>query len=134
MLMVSFFYIKPLNALLLGERYIESIGYRAGRVRGGILLVTGLLVAVSTAFCGPIGFVGLIVPHFCRLLYRTSNHAILIPATAVYGGVVCLFCMLLGVIPSAKFGVLPINIITPIIGVPVVVYLLINRKRLPYFS
>lgn len=128
------FYIKPLNALLLGERYLESVGYSVRNIRGGLLIVTGCLVAIPTAFCGPIGFIGLIVPHLCRLLFKTSNHQQLLPACVVYGALVSLICALLGVIPSASFGVLPINVITPVIGVPVILYLLVNRKRLPYFS
>lgn len=129
-----FLYIKPLNAILLGERYLESVGYSAKRTRSIILLLTGIMVAVSTAFCGPIGFIGLIVPHLCRLLYRTSNHRKLLPASILFGAVVSLFCAFLGVLPSSSFGVLPINVITPIIGVPVILALLVNRKKLPYFS
>lgn len=130
----SLFFVKPLNALLMGERYAESVGFNLKRIRGGILTATGLLVAIPTAFCGPIGFIGLIVPHLCRLLLKTSNILILMPATIVFGALVSLLCAIIGVLPAGKFGVLPINVITPIIGVPVILYLLIYRKRIPYFS
>lgn len=125
---------KPLNALLMGENYTRSIGFDIRRLRGQILIVTGVLVAVPTAFCGPIGFIGLIVPHLCRLLFKSSNHIVLIPGCMIFGGVVSMFCAFLGVVPSAQYGVLPVNIITPIIGVPVILYLLINRNKLPYFA
>lgn len=127
-------YLKPLNAMLLGQRYLESVGYSSKKSRTGILIITGCLVAIPTAFCGPIGFIGLIVPHFCRLLFKSSNHLILFPASIVYGALVSLGCAFIGVLPSSTFGVLPINVITPIIGVPVILYLLVNRYRLPYFS
>lgn len=125
--------IKPLNALLLGEKYVESIGYSMNRVRGTVLLTTGILVAIPTAFCGPIGFIGLIVPHICRLIFRTSNHLVLVPACILFGSVIALLCALLGVLPAENFGVLPVNIITPLIGVPVILFLLTNRKRNLYF-
>lgn len=133
-LLPSFLFVKPLNAMLPGERYLESVGYSPRKVRGGILFFTGVMTAVPTAFCGPIGFIGLIVPHLCRLLFRSSNHVVLMPGCVVFGAVVSLACALAGVIPSATFGVLPINVITPVIGVPVILYLLVNRSRLPYFS
>lgn len=132
--MPAMFYVKPLNALLLGERHLESVGYSARKIRGGILIMTGLMVAIPTAFCGPIGFLGLIVPHMCRLLFGSSNHAVLLPASLVYGATVSLACALIGVLPSAEYGVLPINVITPVIGVPVILYLLVRRDRIPYFS
>lgn len=133
-LIPSVFFIKPLNAMLMGERYIESIGYSIRKLRGQLLIVTGVLVAIPTAFCGPIGFIGLIVPHLCRLLFSSSNHIILIPASILYGAVTGLLCAFLSVLPSSVYGVLPINVITPIIGVPVILYLLIKRNKLPYFS
>lgn len=133
-LIICFLYVKPLNAMLLGERYMESVGYRMGRVRGGILLLTGLLVAVATAFCGPIGFIGLIVPHLCRMLFRTSNHLLLMPASIIFGAMLSSLCALLSILPAERFGVLPVNVITPLLGVPVIFFLLTNRKRLPYLT
>lgn len=128
-----FLLIKPLNALLFGERYAESVGYSMPRLRGMILLAAGLLVAIPTAFCGPIGFIGLIVPHLARMLFKTSNHLVLLPACVLTGAVIALLCALMGVLPSSQFGVLPINIITPIIGVPVILFLLTNKTRKLYF-
>lgn len=133
-LLPTFLFIKPLNSLLIGERHLESVGYSSKSIRGQLLLLTGVLVAIPTAFCGPIGFLGLIVPHLCRLLFRSSNHLVLLPAAIIYGAALSMFCALLGVLPSSTFGVLPINIITPIIGVPVILYLLIRRDKIPYFS
>lgn len=133
-LLPTAFFIKPLNALLMGERYVESVGYSMNRIRGGVLLTAGLLVGIPTAFCGPIGFIGLIVPHLCRLLLKSSNHLLLLPASIIAGGLVGLLCAFIGVLPSASFGILPVNVITPLIGVPVILYLLVNRRKLPYFS
>lgn len=133
-LIPSILYIKPLNALLLGERYLESVGYQIKKTRGGILILTGMMVAIPTAFCGPIGFIGLIVPHLCRLLYKTSNHLLLLPACALWGAVVTLLCALICQCMASSHGVLPINILTPFIGVPVILYLLLNRSKLPYLS
>lgn len=130
----TFFFIKPLNAMLLGERYFESVGFNLKKTRGAILVFTGILVALPTAFCGPIGFIGLIVPHLCRLLFRSSNHLILLPASIVFGAFLMLLCAFLCVLPSSYYGLLPINVITPFIGVPVILYLLLNRNKLPYFS
>lgn len=127
-------FVKPLNAMLMGERYMESVGYSVKRIRGLMLLYTGVLVAVPTAFCGPIGFIGLVVPHLCRLIFHSSNHLLLLPAVLIYGAGVSLLCAFIGVLPAGFFGVLPINVITPIIGVPVILYLLLNRKRIVYFQ
>lgn len=125
---------KPLNAMLLGERYMESVGYDIKRIRGWILILTGVLVAVPTAFCGPIGFIGLIVPHLCRLLLKSSNHLVLLPASILCGATVTMGCALLGNLQAGNLGVLPINVITPLIGVPVILYLLLRRHKLFYFS
>lgn len=129
----SFVFIKPLNAMLMGERFVESIGFSNKRLRGEILLLTGILVAIPTAFCGPIGFIGLIVPHLCRLLFSSSNHIVILPACIVFGALTSLICAIISVIPAQQYGVLPVNVVTPFIGVPVILYLLINRKRIPYF-
>ena len=132
-MLLSFLYIKPLNAMLLGERYAGSLGVDTRRVRHALLGVSGVLAAVVTAFCGPIGFVGLIVPHIARMLLRTSNHSILLPATAVCGAATALLCAYLSVVFGGN-GIIPINAITPIIGVPVILYVIINRKKLHYFD
>ncbi len=130
---LSFLMVKPLNALLLGARYAENLGVNIKATRNKLLVLSGILTAVVTAFCGPIGFLGLIVPHIARLALRSSNHVVLLPATALAGAVVALLCTLISVIPSS-FGVIPINAITPVIGVPIIIYIILNRKRILYFN
>ncbi len=124
---------KPLNALLLGERYAASMGYSLTALRASLIIISGLLTAFVTAFCGPIGFIGLIVPHIARILTGTSNHLILIPATLLSGTSLMLICALFTVIPSSS-GILPINVITPIVGVPVILYVILQRNKLNYFN
>jgi len=133
LLVVSTMFIKPLDALLLSERYAENMGYNMRMLRSMLLIVSGLLTASVTAFCGPIGFIGLIVPHLARMLFDTSRHYIIIPATMLCGCCVSLFCSLMSVLPE-NLGILPINAITPIIGVPVILYIMLFRKRLRYFN
>ena len=130
---LSMLFIKPLNALLLGDRYAASLGVDVRRTRHLLLAATGVLTAAVTAFCGPIGFLGLIVPHIARMGCRTSNHAILLPVTALCGSAVALLCAWLSVGLGGS-GVIPINAITPVVGVPVVMYVIINRKKLHYFD
>jgi iron complex transport system permease protein len=132
-LLLSMMLVKPLNALLLGARYAENLGVNIRGTRNRLLVLSGILTAVVTAFCGPIGFIGLIVPHIARLSLRSSNHIVLLPATALAGAVVALLCTLISVVPSAS-GIIPINAITPIIGVPIIIYIIVNRKRIPYFN
>ncbi len=124
---------KPLNAMLLGDRYLRTMGYRVNTIRTLIMTIAGVLTAVVTAYCGPIGFIGLIVPHVARMIYDTSNHFILIPATILTGAVVSLLCAWISVLPITS-GVLPINAVTPIAGVPVILYIILNTKRLKYFN
>ena len=119
--------IKPLNALLLGDRYAENLGVNILRVRNWLLIVTGLLTAVTTAFCGPVAFIGLAVPHIARLLLTTDNHRVLLPATILCGAVVALICNLICFLPGES-GVIPLNAVTPLIGAPVIIYV-IARKR-----
>ena len=119
--------IKPLNALLLGDRYAENLGVNILRVRNWLLIVTGLLTAVTTAFCGPVAFIGLAVPHIARLLLTTDNHRVLLPATILCGAVVALICNLICFLPGEN-GVIPLNAVTPLIGAPVIIYV-IARKR-----
>ena len=119
--------IKPLNALLLGDRYAENLGVNILRVRNWLLIVTGLLTAVTTAFCGPVAFIGLAVPHIVRLLLTTDNHRQLLPATILCGAVVALVCNLICFLPGES-GVIPLNAVTPLIGAPVIIYV-IARKR-----
>jgi len=119
--------IKPLNALMLGERYAENLGVNVVRVRNWLLIVTGLLTAVVTAFCGPISFIGLAVPHVARLLLTTDNHRTLLPATILMGAVTALVCNLLCVIPG-EGGVIPLNAVTPLLGAPVIIYVIMKHK------
>lgn len=120
--------VKPLNALLLGERYAENIGVNIRRTRSLLLLSTGLLVAVTTAYCGPINFIGLAVPHMARLLLGTGNHRSLLPTTMLCGAAIALLCNLISTLPGDQ-GLLPLNAITPIIGAPVIIYVIISRRK-----
>ena len=119
--------IKPLNALMLGDRYAENLGVNIMRVRNWLLIVTGVLTAITTAFCGPVAFIGLAVPHIARLLLTTDNHRQLLPATLLCGSVVALVCNLICYLPGES-GVIPLNAVTPLIGAPVIIYV-IARKR-----
>lgn len=130
---LSMLLVKPLDALLLGARYAESLGIGIAPLRMKLLVASGVLTALVTAFCGPIGFIGLVVPHIVRIALGTSGHSVLLPSTALGGAATGLLCALLSVLPGES-GVIPVNAITPIIGVPVVVYIIIMRKRLHYFS
>lgn len=121
--------IKPLNSLLLGENYAKSLGVNIQKSRNIILLITSLLTGVITAFSGPIAFVGLAVPHLARLFFSTSNHKILIPATAFMGAIVLLICDVIAQMPMSEF-TLPINAITSLFGAPIVIWLLIRKKKL----
>ena len=132
-LAVSLLLVKPMNALLLGERYAENLGVRVRRVRIWMLAATGLMTAVTTAFCGPVSFIGLAVPHMARLLLGSSNHTILLPVTLLLGAAVALFCNLCCTLPGGS-SVLPLNVITPVLGVPVILYVIVNQKRIQYFN
>ena len=118
--------VKPLNALLLGPRYAESMGINVRRTRDMLMLLTGLLTAVVTAFCGPIAFIALAVPHMARLWLRTADHHWLIPATICIGGVVALLCNVLTTLPD-NGAVLPLNAITPLIGAPMIIYVILRK-------
>lgn len=132
-LVATFMMIKPLNAMLLGTTYAENLGINIKRTRNRLLIITGVLTAITTAFCGPIGFIGLVVPHMARLLLKRSNHNILLPTTILMGVVIALVCTLISVLP-VTVGIIPINAITPIIGVPVILYVIFNRRRIQYFN
>ena len=120
--------IKPLNALMLGDRYAENLGVDILNVRNWLLIVTGMLTAITTAFCGPVAFIGLAVPHIARLLLTTDNHRQLLPATLLCGAVVALVCNLLCYLPG-EGGVIPLNAVTPLIGAPVIIYVIARNKR-----
>lgn len=126
-LMASITLIKPLNALLLGEEYAENLGINTRRVRNWLLVVTGLLTAITTAFCGPIAFIGLAVPHIARLLLGTENHRLLMPATLLAGAAMALICNLVCYLPGTS-GVIPLNAVTPLLGAPVIIYVIAKNK------
>ncbi|MDR3250056.1 MAG: iron ABC transporter permease [Tannerella sp.] len=132
-LFIAILMIKPLNALLLGETYAANLGVKIKRARIIILLCTGLLTASATAFCGPVSFIGLAVPHIARLALGSSNNTLLLPVTILAGSCVALLCNMLTVMPGAD-SVLPLNAITPIVGAPVIIYIIVNRKNIQYFK
>lgn len=118
---------KPLDLMQLGSRYAANLGLNIRRTRHMLLGVTGLLAAAVTALCGPVSFLGLAVPHLARLWMRTASHRTLLPAVMLCGSAAALGCTLLAsVLPSS--GVLPLNAVTPLVGVPVILYILIRRR------
>ncbi len=121
--------IKPLNSFLLGENYAKSLGINIKKNRIIILLITSLLTGVITAFSGPIAFIGLAVPHITRLFFTTSNHKILIPSVSIIGAIVLLVCDCIAQLPTSEF-TLPINAITSLFGAPVVIWLLVRKKKI----
>ena len=125
-LILSLLLAKPLNLLLLGDNYARNLGVRVHRVRNLLLLVTGVLTAIVTAYCGPVAFIGLAMPHVARMIMRTDNHWILIPATMLSGAAVALGCNVLSVLPDST--VIPVNALTPVVGVPVILYVIFRRK------
>jgi iron complex transport system permease protein len=132
-LLLAVLLIKPLNALLLGTRYAENLGVNIRRTRNLLLVATGLLTAVTTAFCGPIAFLGLAVPHIARLLLGTSNHNSLMPVTLLIGAAIALLCNLICILPGSG-GIIPLNAITPVLGAPVILYVIINQRKIEYFN
>lgn len=126
-LIATILLVKPLNAMLLGTQYAENLGFNIKRLRNILLIITGLLTAVVTAFCGPVAFIGLAVPHMARLLLRTDNHRVLLPGTILCGMVVALLCNLICSLPG-QAGIIPLNAVTPLIGAPVIIYVIVRRK------
>lgn len=126
-LCVSWLLVKPLNAWQMGEHYAQNLGISPKRVKLGILLVVGWLSAVVTACCGPIAFVGLAVPHISRVVLRTTNHLYLLPSSMLLGAAVALLCQLLSSLIVESM-LIPVNVITPFFGVPVILYVLVNRR------
>ena len=115
--------IKPLNLLLFGEEYAVTMGLNIRRSRGLLFLSTTLLAGTVTAFCGPIGFIGLAMPHVTRMLFRNSDHRVLVPGTVLSGAAVLLLCDL-----ASKMFTLPINAITALLGIPIVVWVVLRNK------
>ncbi|MEJ0032394.1 MAG: iron chelate uptake ABC transporter family permease subunit [Bacteroidota bacterium] len=120
--------MKSLNALLLGENYATAIGISVKRSRLLILIASSILVGGVTAFCGPIAFVGLAVPHLVRIIIPTTNHKTLIPAVFLGGGVLLLLCDIIAQLPGST-QILPLNAVTSMIGAPVVIWLVIKNRK-----
>ncbi len=127
-LFMSVMLIKPLNALLMGKQDAENLGINIRRTRNLLLLATGLLTAVTTAFCGPIAFFGLAVPHVARMIFRTENHNTLLPVTILCGAAAALICNLICVLPGEK-GIIPLNAVTPMLGAPVIIYVIMKQRE-----
>ncbi len=126
-LLVSLSLVKPLNALLLGEMYAGNLGYDTRRLRLLLLLVTGVLTATVTAFCGPIAFIGLATPHMARLFVGSQDHRRLLPCTMLLGSVIALLCNWLCTLP-ARNGIIPLGAVTPLLGAPVIIYVLLKKR------
>jgi iron complex transport system permease protein len=129
LLFVSLLMAKPLNAMLLGDSYAVNLGVNVKAVRATALCVTGLLTAVVTAFCGPVSFIGLAVPHIARISMRSNSHRHLIPSTIMLGGAVALLCNIICQLPGES-GLLPLGAITPLVGAPVIIYVVIKNRGL----
>ena len=125
-LIISVLLVKPLNVILLGDNYARSLGIRMNRVRNMLLLATGVLASVVTAFCGPVSFIGLAVPHIVRMIFRTADHRVIVPGCILTGAVVGLLCNLICILPEDI--VLPLNGVTPLIGVPVILYVIFKER------
>ncbi len=130
-LFVSILILKSLNAFLLGEQYAKSLGIAIRKSRLLIIIATGVLAGGITAFAGPIAFVGLAVPHLTRQLFHTMDHRILLPAVFLYGAILMLLCDTIAQLPNTA-SVLPINAITSIIGAPVVIWLLVRKRKMVF--
>ena len=126
-LLMSLLLAKPLNILLLGDNYATNLGVNVKVVRNMLLFATGVLTAIVTAYCGPVAFVGLAVPHISRMIFKTDNHWVLIPATMLIGAILCLGCNVTSTIPENT--VIPINALTPVVGVPVILYVILRSRR-----
>lgn len=126
-LAISLMLAKPLNALLLGDLYARNLGFNIRWIRNVLLLDTGILTAVVTAFCGPVAFIGLAVPHIARMFFTTSNHRILLPGTLLCGSAIALLCNIFCCLPG-DIGVIPLNAVTPLMGAPVIIYVILKDR------
>ena len=125
---MSLFSSKMLNALLLGENYAGSIGLNVRFARAVIFICTSILAGSVTAFCGPIGFIGIAVPHITRILFKTSDHKVLVPGTILLGGAVMLISDIISQLPGSE-NVLPVNAVTSLIGIPVVIWVILRNRK-----
>lgn len=125
-LAIAVLLVKPLNLMMLGDNYARNLGLKITLSRNLLLLATGLLTAVTTAYCGPVSFIGLAVPHIARLVFRNDDHRVMVPATMLSGALVALACNLISVAPES--GILPLNAVTPMIGAPVIIYVILRKR------
>ena len=128
LLPLTYLLVKPMNLLLLGDRYAANLGLNIRRSRMLVIVSSGMLVAIVTAYCGPIMFIGLAVPHLARALFRTSDHRILMPATALCGSVLALVCNIIARMPGFE-GALPVNSVTALVGAPVIAMVLFHKRK-----
>ena len=125
-LLIALLLVKPLNALLLGENYAINLGFNIQSLRMLILISTGILTAITTAFCGPVAFIGLAVPHIARLIMQEADHKVLLPATILIGAMIALLCNIICTLPQNL--IIPLNAVTPIFGAPVIIYIIMRRQ------
>ena len=125
---LSFLLVKPMNILLLGERYAANLGLNVQRARLMVIVSSGVLVAIVTAYCGPIMFIGLAVPHLARAIFQSSDHRVLMPATALCGALLALVCNFIARMPGFE-GALPVNSVTALVGAPVIAGVLFRRRQ-----
>ena len=128
LLPLAFLLVKPLNLMLLGDNYAANLGLNTKRARMLIIISSGVLVAIVTAYCGPIMFIGLAVPHLARAIFRTSDHRLLMPATALCGAALALLCNLIARMPGFE-GALPVNSVTALVGAPVIAMVIFRRRK-----
>jgi iron complex transport system permease protein len=128
LLPMAYLMVKPMNLLLLGDRYAANLGLNYRRSRMLVIISSGVLVAIVTAYCGPIMFIGLAVPHLARAIFRTSDHRLLMPATALCGAALALLCNIIARMPGFE-GALPVNSVTALVGAPVIAMVLFRRRK-----
>ena len=128
-LLITLGYSKVLNGLMLGEDYAASMGIRIARTRIIIFATTSILAGTITAFCGPIGFIGIAVPHICRALFKTASHIILIPGAILTGSIIMLFSDIVSQLPGMQT-TLPINSVTSLVGIPVIIWIIVKNKKI----
>jgi iron complex transport system permease protein len=126
---IASFLPKSLNALLLGENYARTLGLNVQRTRIGVIISASLLAGVVTAFCGPIGFLGVAVPHLCRSIFNSADHRILIPTSLLLGAILALLADLIAQMPGSQY-VLPLNVITALFGVPVIIWVILRQRQM----
>jgi iron complex transport system permease protein len=128
LLPLAYLLVKPMNILLLGDRYASNLGLNVKQARMMVIISSGVLVAIVTAYCGPIMFIGLAVPHLARAIFRTSDHRLLMPATALCGAALALICNLIARMPGFE-GALPVNSVTALVGAPVIAAVLFRKRK-----